>query len=323
MSSKRQTQAGVETPPGLSRRRLLGVLPAAAAGVALAGVADATPASAGVGDAMILGEGNDGGAATTSITSTNADAILQIISPDVHLQTVMLGGYIGLADFSGDGGGLSYEMTTDAEHTTASVYIEDGAALLTVNGRTTGSESGASGMPAVQANATGAPAIQASTTSGLDGPTEMPSTAIEAVASGHSTGISATSDSGHAIVGANTDPRSDYDAATFTTAGVGRAVFGVSTNPQNTYATVTGVNYGPGPGLWGTQSDPRSTGPAVVGVAAAKGRGAMFSGGAASMRLLPGALPNHPPAGLIGDFYLDRTSRLWFCKGGASWHQVA
>jgi hypothetical protein len=56
------------------------------------------------------------------------------------------------------------------------------------------------------------------------------------------------------------------------------------------------------------------------------GRGGVFSGGAAQVRLLPGSAPTHPRSGMRGDLYADTHGRLWFCKTGgakAAWHQVA
>jgi hypothetical protein len=56
------------------------------------------------------------------------------------------------------------------------------------------------------------------------------------------------------------------------------------------------------------------------------GRGGLFSGGAAQVRLSPGVLAHHPISGEQGDLYSDSTGRLWFCKKGgahATWKQVA
>jgi hypothetical protein len=58
----------------------------------------------------------------------------------------------------------------------------------------------------------------------------------------------------------------------------------------------------------------------------ANGRGGLFAGTAAQVRLSPGKLKTHPKSGATGDLYADSTGRLWFCKKGgatATWHQVA
>jgi hypothetical protein len=72
------------------------------------------------------------------------------------------------------------------------------------------------------------------------------------------------------------------------------------------------------------------TGKAGVGVSAsgsgAGGRGGVFAGPAAQVRLSPGPLATHPRSGSRGDLYADAKGRLWFCKTGgstASWHQIA
>lgn len=56
------------------------------------------------------------------------------------------------------------------------------------------------------------------------------------------------------------------------------------------------------------------------------GRGGVFAGAAAQLRLTPGTLASHPKSGQAGDLYADKTGRLWFCKAGgatATWHQIA
>lgn len=85
-----------------------------------------------------------------------------------------------------------------------------------------------------------------------------------------------------------------------------------------------------GAGVKGTSVTPGATG--VVGEhpgdgigvrgLSGLGRGGVFEGGAAQVRLLPSALPTHPPAGVKGDLFLDRSGRLWLCRGGTSWVQL-
>ena len=45
--------------------------------------------------------------------------------------------------------------------------------------------------------------------------------------------------------------------------------------------------------------------------------------GAAQLYLEPGTAASHPGTGQLGDLYLDKSGRLWFCKGGTSWKQLA
>jgi hypothetical protein len=53
------------------------------------------------------------------------------------------------------------------------------------------------------------------------------------------------------------------------------------------------------------------------------GRGGLFSGFAAQMQLTPGSAATHPTSGQAGDFYVDTSARLWYCKGGTSWVELA
>jgi hypothetical protein len=53
------------------------------------------------------------------------------------------------------------------------------------------------------------------------------------------------------------------------------------------------------------------------------GRGGVFKGKVAHLRLPPSNAATHPNAGQPGDLFVDSSYRLWFCKGGASWKQSA
>jgi hypothetical protein len=53
------------------------------------------------------------------------------------------------------------------------------------------------------------------------------------------------------------------------------------------------------------------------------GRGAQLGGGAAQLKLRPSSAATHPASGQAGDFFVDSSKRLWFCKGGSTWRQVA
>jgi hypothetical protein len=48
-----------------------------------------------------------------------------------------------------------------------------------------------------------------------------------------------------------------------------------------------------------------------------------LSGGAAAINLVPTTAKTHPVSGHLGDFVVDVSGRLWFCKGGTLWHQLA
>jgi hypothetical protein len=96
--------------------------------------------------------------------------------------------------------------------------------------------------------------------------------------------------------------------------GGGLGVLGASSSTLPPLKSKTGV-YG-----W-TNGDASSVG--VRGVSE-HGRGGVFQGDAvAQIKLVPSGTAIHPTTGAKGDLFVDRTGRLWFCKGGSNWHQLA
>jgi len=55
----------------------------------------------------------------------------------------------------------------------------------------------------------------------------------------------------------------------------------------------------------------------------AGGRGGVFQGKAAQVKLRPSSASTHAPTGQRGDLFVDSLGRLWFCKGGTTWKQLA
>jgi hypothetical protein len=168
-----------------------------------------------------------------------------------------------------------------------------------------------------------------------------PSHAVEAITYGPGHAISASVDnvtSSNAAVGAAHNGISatgvfvQSNAATNkpgvygSTAGFGPGVFGGSYGTgigvlgasETGAAGVRGNNFSSGPGVYGVNT---GTGVGVWG-ASADSRGGWFSGGKAQVRLVPAA-GAHPASGLAGDVFVDSAKRLWFCKGGANWVQLA
>ena len=66
-----------------------------------------------------------------------------------------------------------------------------------------------------------------------------------------------------------------------------------------------------------------ATGEGGPGISASGTRGGTFVGNVAQLQLQPSALPSHPAHGEPGDLFVDASHRLWFCKGGTRWSQVA
>jgi len=66
--------------------------------------------------------------------------------------------------------------------------------------------------------------------------------------------------------------------------------------------------------------------PAGIGISgwSGSGRGGVFEGKPAQVRLVPStSAPGHPHGGKSGDLFVDKHNRLWFCKGGTNWKQLA
>jgi hypothetical protein len=115
------------------------------------------------------------------------------------------------------------------------------------------------------------------------------------------TGLYGTSTSGTGVTGASTGAGSGV----YGTSHAGPGVFGhVSSSSEAFYA----VNSGAGP---------------AISAVSGHGRGGVFGGASvAQIQLTPGG-STHPASGSAGDFYVDHSARLWFCKGGKTWKQLA
>jgi hypothetical protein len=123
-----------------------------------------------------------------------------------------------------------------------------------------------------------------------------------------------------------TGTRSGIQASTDSTSANAVAIRGeiTSVSPPAGSAGVLGKNNGSGTASVGVRGVHAGTGNGVNGTSAG-GRGGVFQGGAAQLRLQPSTHPTHPTAGLSGDLFLDSSKRLWLCvKGGskAVWKQI-
>jgi hypothetical protein len=75
-------------------------------------------------------------------------------------------------------------------------------------------------------------------------------------------------------------------------------------------------------GRGGVESTTTGFGPALYG-GSINGRGGEFTGKPAQIKLNPSEAITHPATGQKGDFFVDHSGRLWFCKGGTNWKQLA
>ncbi len=105
------------------------------------------------------------------------------------------------------------------------------------------------------------------------------------------------------------------------TSGSGSAVLGTNTNAAST-AGVQGNASGSTRGVYGLHTGTSKKGVGVYGESAG-GRGGVFSGKAAQLKLLPSADQTKPSKGQKGDLFVDKPGRLWYCRGGTDWVQLA
>lgn len=112
-------------------------------------------------------------------------------------------------------------------------------------------------------------------------------------------------------------------------AGEGIAVMGSIDRPTSAWPAVAGNTMGTGPAVQGIGYSTGAgvlgegaKGPGVVG-SSLLGRGGVFSGGRAQLQLQPSAANSHPRSGRSGDLFVDKSHRLWFCKGGSTWMRLA
>lgn len=169
---------------------------------------------------------------------------------------------------------------------------------------------------------------QSNTSAGVRG-TGQPGVLGETVSTGLQHGVIGHTESseGIGVLGENKAPGSGGSGSIGvlgTTAGVngtatvglatghGTGVIGASSSQVPTFKPQTGV-------FGYTNGDATSVG--VRGLSES-GRGGVFGGGVAQLRLLPNG-NIHPTTGQRGDLYADGHGRLFFCKGGSNWKQLA
>jgi hypothetical protein len=109
----------------------------------------------------------------------------------------------------------------------------------------------------------------------------------------------------------------------YATSGNAQGVQGTSDSPRG-WANTGWARHG-GTGVIGVSgSFPYSSVPARTGVfGESPDRGGVFVGGKSQVRLVPSSAATHPSTGLAGDLFMDKSHRLWVCKGGSTWVKLA
>jgi hypothetical protein len=107
----------------------------------------------------------------------------------------------------------------------------------------------------------------------------------------------------------------------------------VQADAQGNSRSIIAQNYGNNQAIWANVVNAASSATSVraetagsgsgVYAVSAKGVGAKFQGKTAQIQLIPSTDASHPACGSAGQLFLDHSNRLWFCKGGTNWHQLA
>jgi hypothetical protein len=312
-AGRRAGQAG-RTGDGRVSRRMMGkALGAAAAGVvgglALA-EAGASPAAAANGDAIAAGNTTNAESATTVQFDGTSNPGVVFLANDSNFAAgaaafpAALGGWANNGNVAN--GIYGYTEINGGSAVVGQIFLAtSGSAVLGV--ANTAGQVGVSGV-----NADGIAVL---------------GTITSTSASGFSAGVRGVNDcttsQGIGVYGSQNG--SGWGVYGTTPRGIG--VYGNSVHGTGVTGNgATGVTAaGTGAGVRASASGPGAVGVLASGSSNA-GRGGVFSGAAAQVRLAPGSRSTHPANGKSGDLYADSTGRLWFCKktgNPATWHQIA
>ncbi len=279
-------------PSRFDRRSLLrmgGVAAAAGAGVVLMRPASA---SATTGN-FKFGDENDAGSDATSLDSMSDDATLALTN-------------------DGNGNTLVAEII-NPDSTAAVVYASDAGTGGGLVGEVTNPTSEAPGV-------TGIGIVGGGVTGFTDG-------------SGPGVGAIADTGTGPALLAIVSNADSNSPAVEAIHEGLGNAVYARVVNDDNVRHAIDVDTTGSGHAVLGTITNTASTKPALRGettgagagieAKSAKGTGGKFTGKTAQIYLVPSTATTHPRSGTRGQLFVDKSGRLWFCKGSTSWKQLA
>jgi hypothetical protein len=174
----------------------------------------------------------------------------------------------------------------------------------------------------------------------VDAPVEM---GVDNDATAGSTGLTSTNSTdtlhisntgtGEALHVNSTNANSGKNGMSLTQSGRGHGIYSFIGNTSNGSRAVFGHTVGFGGALVGGIANTSSAASAVLGGTSGfgagvegrsdKGSGGKFAGKDAQLWLVPSTTGSHPTSGQKGQLFVDSSARLWFCKGGASWKQLA
>ena len=315
------TQSATETV--LSRRRLLGragTIAAAGAGAALGSSMLSTErAAAADGDPLLVGQGNTATDVTVLTTTpgvgNNALQLDVTGNRGLRVNTTGSGGY-GISVFAdNDGAGiLCTRNAGSGDYPAGSFYntAANGPAFVAGTDHPSNSRNaiglyhlGLGQAVVVQTSnqSNTLPSVQ------IEHAGNSPALDIVANNSGRTTTMVRVSANGlgSAITATNNVTTNSAAMISVEHAGTGRLVSALNSNDESNASGVFARVAGEGAGVEGRSDN---------------GRGGVFTGKLAQVRLSPGVGTTHPTGGSRGDLYCDRTGRLWFCKGPNRWAQV-
>jgi hypothetical protein len=272
--------------------RLGGAAAAVGAGSVLLrpGVAGATTGN------MQFGAENAAGAASTGLASSNTTDTLHVTNS-------------ATGTGSANTVGLFVHMTSADNEGTAVYALNDGLTDAIV-GEVTNSDSSATGAGVVGIGTSSGGVIGVSNGAGpgVRGRPNGTGPGVSGWSSNAADGMEAINDDTGRALFAHIDSTTNTAQATFSkTVGRGNAVLGQISNGASTASAVKGTSNGNGAGIEG---------------ASAHNFGGKFSG-AVQLLLVPTTAASHPRSSIRGALYVDHGGRLWFCKGGTTWKQLA
>jgi hypothetical protein len=87
-----------------------------------------------------------------------------------------------------------------------------------------------------------------------------------------------------------------------------QGVWSQLTSGSNSHDSIRAETAGAGSGIYATSVN---------------GAGGKFGGKTANIHLVPSTASSHPASGSAGQLFVDKSNRLWYCRGGSNWAQLA
>jgi len=256
------------------------------------------PSAAGATTAnMQYGVDNNAGTDTTGLTSSNATDTLHVTNSSTGHST--------------SGRAIDAHITDPASEAAAIVATQDGTSHAIVG--TITSTNGGAGVVGIGVDG-----------GGVVGVTQGVAPAVAGITAGNA---------GPAVLAWGYNAATIGDACEAVNMGTGHAIYAHIENAANgrstIYGTTNGTNSAVNAAILNARSKASTITASTTGLGAAidgastNGQGGRFRGKTAQIQLVPSTATTHPASGAAGQLFVDRSARLWFCRGGTSWKQLA